>query len=195
MSDEARDPNEQLVSLIRQCLAEGQEVDLEGVGVLRLGQNGSVQFLARSGLKVFISYIRQDADLAERLHEDLERLGFTPWLDTKRLLPGQNWKRSIEQAISVSDYFIPCYSSRALHQRSMFHHEVRIGLRCAAEMPFDDVFVMPVRLEDCRLPVRLTEDIQHVDMFPDWERGIKQLEFSLLREAAARRRRITEAEQ
>ena len=105
----------------------------------------------------------------------LSAKGFQPWLDKKKLLPGQNWPRAIETAIQVSDYFIPCFSRRAVCKRGMFHTELRFALECAARVPLDEIFVIPVRLDDCIVPARVSSQIQYVDLFADWDAGIKRV--------------------
>src|SRR5438105_3160054 len=51
--------------------------------------------------KVFVSYARKDgADLAQRLHRDLEKVGgFDVWLDTRRIAGGATWTKTIETAL------------------------------------------------------------------------------------------------
>jgi hypothetical protein len=61
-------------------------------------------------ITVFISYAREDSHAAKRLQKDLNDTGLNPWLDKEEILPGQNWKNEIEEAISKSRYFIPLFS-------------------------------------------------------------------------------------
>jgi len=53
--------------------------------------------------KVFISYAREDAEIARRIYRDLKALGAQPWLDTEALLPGQKWSQQV--ATCLSDCF------------------------------------------------------------------------------------------
>jgi hypothetical protein len=91
------------------------------------------------------------------------------------LLPGQNWPRAIETAIQLSDYFIGCFSRKAASKRGVFHTELRFALECAARVPLDEIFVIPVRLEECVVPARISSQIQYVDLFPDFDHGIKRV--------------------
>jgi hypothetical protein len=45
---------------------------------------------------------------------------------------------------------------------------------------------MPVRLEECRVPRRISDQVQYVDLFPDWEKGVRRLARAI-RKAALRR--------
>ncbi|GHO99316.1 hypothetical protein KSF_093640 [Reticulibacter mediterranei] len=50
----------------------------------------------------FISYSRQDYDVALRLKADLEQRGFSLWMDLKRIPPGTAWDDEIRDAIKGS---------------------------------------------------------------------------------------------
>ncbi|MCP3996150.1 MAG: TIR domain-containing protein [bacterium] len=50
---------------------------------------------------LFISYAREDLEIARRLYRDLKNLGYPAWIDTEDLLPGQRWKDSIQDAPSA----------------------------------------------------------------------------------------------
>jgi hypothetical protein len=51
-------------------------------------------------MDAFLSYRSDDSALARRLAEDLQHAGLTVWLANKAILPGTDWAREIEQAIS-----------------------------------------------------------------------------------------------
>jgi hypothetical protein len=165
----------QIATLLRQCLAEGKKVEIDGLGVFRLGSDGVYHFTAHEQPRVFIAYVEEDVAAATRLFEDLCHRGVDAWLDRAKLLPGQNWPRSIENAIDVSDCFIALFSCRSAHKRGNFQSELRYALDCATRIPLDESFLIPVRLEDCCVPKRIRGSIQYVDLFPDWDQGIDRL--------------------
>ena len=101
-------------------------------------------------------------------------------------MPGQNWTQSIERAIADADAFVACFSPRSVSKRGQFQSELRHALECAAKRPLDDVFLLPVRLEPCVVPQRIASQVQYVDLFPDWERGVKRIVRSIRRAARAR---------
>lgn len=182
--------NEIVGEVIKQCIAEGIPVDLEGLGTFRRTNSG-VAFERSAGPRVFIAYVVEDYSCAVKLYQALARAGFNPWLDRKKLLPGQNWRRCIEHAIDTCDFFVACFSSKSVAKRGQFPYEVRYALRSAERMPLDDVFVMPVRLADCQVPKRIAWNIQYVDLFPDWEQGLERLIASIRREWENRQARIS----
>jgi hypothetical protein len=176
-----------IAGLIRQALKNGQVVDIEGLGTFRPNSNG-FKFLAETRPSVFLAYVREDIEVVRRLYKDLIRAGYQPWMDEQNLLPGQNWPRAIDRAIDVSDFFIPCFSKRSVPKRGIFQSELRYALDCAARLPLDDIFVIPVRLDDCALPQRIDSHLQHVDLFPTWVEGMEHIRKTIDHEAARRRK-------
>ena len=178
----------EVAGVVRKCLAEGFPVEIEGLGTFRTNRNGVVEFIAELRQKVFIAYSEEDLPAAERLYHALEAHDFDPWLDKKKLLPGQNWPRAIQQAIEVSDFFIACLSKRSVGKRGYFQSELRYALDCAARLPFDDIFLLPVRVNDCTIPEQISKEIQYVDLFPVFEEGLGRI-FNVMRQARKQRRR------
>jgi hypothetical protein len=162
-------------------------VDIDGLGVFRPA-SGSYEFQPHTAPKVFLAYVREDLGAVQRIYRALRRRGFDPWLDRKKLLPGQDWPRAIQRAIEVADFFVACFSSRAVRKRGEFHSELRYALECARRLPLDDVYFLPVRLDECPVPPRIAREIQYVDLFPDWNAGIARL-VAALHSAAGRRRK------
>ena len=118
---------------------------------------------------------KRTSSFAKKLYRAFEENGFRPWLDKKRLMPGQNWPRAIETAIQTSDFFVACFSRRATSKRGSFHSELRYALFCAAKVPLDEIFLIPLRLDDCLVPSRISKQTQYLDLFPDWEAGVSRL--------------------
>ena len=108
-----------------------------------------------------------------------------------KLLPGQNWPRAIESAIETSDFFIACFSENSVGKRGGFQAEIRYALDCARRVPLDEIFLVPVRLDDCRVPRPIRNELQYIDLFPDWTLGVRRLIGLLLREAPRRWKRPT----
>ena len=185
-------PLQELVgNAVKQCLAEGADVQLEGLGVFRR-VDGDVKFFAASGPRVFIAYVIEDYEHASRLYSALLQAGLNPWLDRKKLMPGQDWRRCIDRAIDTSDFFIACFSPGSVRKRGQFPYEVRYALRCAERMPLDDAFVLPVRLSECNVPTRISRQIQYADLFPDWDASVGRLIESIRAEWERRKARTSD---
>ncbi len=171
-----RDMGELLARIVRQAVREGDAVSLDGIGTFEhdIAAN-SLRFIAESAPEIFIAYVHEDAELAFRLYDEMQAAGLRPWIDRRRLLPGQNWQRAIQRAIQRADFFVACFSQTAVRKRGQFPYELRLALRCADRMPLDDSFIIPVRFEPCEIPRRIKSAIQHVDLFLDWKPGVERL--------------------
>jgi hypothetical protein len=184
-----RNSAEQLARLISLCLQEGSAVEIDGLGAF-LPSNGGFVFEPAPGPRVFIAYVQEDAAQAERIYTALQQEGMEPWLDRKKLIPGQNWPRAIERAIEVSDFFLACLSRQAVRKRGQFQAELRYALDCARRQPLDSIYLIPVRLEECPVPARISREFQYVDLFPDWEAGFRKV-LRALRNGRPARQSIT----
>lgn len=161
--------------ILRDWLKKSQRVSIDGFGVFEQAEDGQILFQPDSRPRVFLAYVVEDQKQVLKLHDALLASHVAPWMDIRRLIPGQNWPRAIEDAISVSDYFIPCLSKRSVAKRGDFQAELRYALDCARRQPLDHNFIVPVRLDDCRVPRILQREIQYVDLFPDWDGGVRKL--------------------
>jgi hypothetical protein len=166
---------EELALLICRSLQRSPAVEIDGLGVFTRGPNGRIGFRDGNLPRVFIAYAAEDAKLADMLFACLESRGCAPWLDRRKLLPGQDWPRRIQDAIESTDFFIACFSKTSVNKRGGFQAEVRQALDCARRIPLDDVFLIPIRLDDCRVPARIQRETQYVDLFPNWEAGIARI--------------------
>jgi hypothetical protein len=164
-----------LARLIRAQLRHCPFVEIDGLGTFARTRGGSVSFRDSARPRVFIAYAAEDAPAAVRLYDSLRTRGYSAWLDRCKLLPGQNWPRRIEDAIAGSDFFIACFSSHSVKKRGGFQAEIRFALDCATHIPLDDVFLIPARLDDCRVPARIQRETQYVDLFPGWDAGFDRI--------------------
>jgi hypothetical protein len=147
------------------------------------GVHPTYAFAPQTQPRVFVAYATEDLHYARKLVEALRAGGCSPWLDKDQLLPGQNWPRAIQRAIETADAFVACFSPRSISKHGQFQAELRYALDCARRVPLDHVFLIPVRLERCVIPRQISDQVQYVDFFPDWERGVKRLLRSIPRTA------------
>lgn len=178
----------EILRIVRDSLEHGHHVEIDGLGSFRPGQMGGYEFVPESRPLVFIAYAAEDLAVVRRLCDSLAEAGCHPWLDKDKLLPGQNWPRAIERAIEFSDAFVACFSTRSAVKQGQFQSELRYALDCARRRPLEAVFIVPVRLEPCEVPVRIARELQYVDLFRgsdrDWDRGVRRVVRSVRRAAA-----------
>jgi len=161
--------------ILREALENGRAVEIDGLGTFLPGRERGFRFVAQTKPRVFIAYVEEDLGPVKKLYDVFERRGLRPWLDKKKLMPGQNWPRAIERAIETSDFFLACFSGRSTTKRGAFQSELRYALTCASRIPLDEIFFIPVRLEDCPIPGRISKQLQYIDLFPDWETGVNKV--------------------
>ncbi len=170
-----RQGGEQAARVILKCLLEGKTVDIEGFGTFRPDGGDQFHFTAFDAPRVFIAYALEDLRQAEALYDFLRAAGINPWMDRRNLRPGQNWPRLIESVIEASDFFVACLSANSVSKSGGFQSELRFALDVARKQPLDGTYLIPVRLDDCSVPGRISREWQYTDLFPDWQAGAQKL--------------------
>ena len=128
-----------------------------------------------SNSTVFISYAREDARHAEKLYNDLKNAGVKPWRDKDSLKAGENWKVAISKAIKNSRYFIPMFSSNSVDKIGYVQAEFKYAIEALDRYPESGIYIIPVRLDNCEISYEKLESLTYADLFPDWDKGLKQI--------------------
>lgn len=192
MSDLVR--GKALNELITRCLREGTPIEIDGLGKFKLDSE-EVVFQPNDRIRVFLAYAEEDRATVKKLYEALHDAGFEPWMDVMKLVPGQNWPRAIQRAIEVSDFILVNFSRRSIAKRGHFQSELRIALDTADRMPLGDIFLVPVRLSDCDVPIEIARTTQYIDLFPEFEIGVKALTNMMTSQALNRRKKTRKRKQ
>jgi len=106
---------------------------------------------------VFVSYSKKDVGRLLPIYEQLKRQGFNLWLDQEELLPGQQWEEEIIRVIKTARIFLLFLSSTWVESKGYVQKELKVALDVVQELPSDQVFIVPVRLDDCKVPRELSE--------------------------------------
>jgi hypothetical protein len=123
-------------------------------------------------LKVFLCHSSKDKAAVRDLYAKLRASGFAPWLDEEDLLPGQNWKRVIPEAVRSADVVLVCLSKLSVGTDGYVHQEISFALEAAANKPDGTIFIIPARLDESPIP-KIIADLHRVDLFH--ERGFARL--------------------
>ena len=115
-------------------------------------------------LNIFLIYAHSDKETVRKLHQRLVRDGIRAWLDAQNLQPGQDWQYEIRKAILSSDRVLVCLTQGFNKQPGYRHEELKVALEKAKLLEDGRVFIIPVRLEDCRMPDAVSH-LQRVDLF------------------------------
>jgi len=126
--------------------------------------------------QIFLCYAHQDEAKVKALYQILKDAGFKPWMDTFDLIGGEKWQSVIQQTIPNSDFFIACLSKNSISKRGFLQRELSIALEALRERLENDIYIIPVRLEECDVPESLSL-FQWVDYFREdgWERLVKSI--------------------
>src|SRR5215218_6235917 len=93
----------------------------------------------------FISYIRENSDVVDRLASELRSRGIEVWLDRDSIRPGLRWKDAINKAIQEGAFFIACFSKELKKkQESFMYGEISLAIDKLMKMPRDRAWFIPV---------------------------------------------------
>jgi PAS domain S-box-containing protein len=111
---------------------------------------------APSRLRVFLCHSSNDKPLVRKLYQRLKADNFDPWLDEKKLLAGQDWEQEIPKAVRKADVVIVCLSRGSITKAGYIQKEIKYALDIADEQPEGTIFLIPLKLEECEVPERLS---------------------------------------
>ena len=131
---------------------------------------------------VFISYVRENRALVDRLATTLLVAGIKVWLDRDAIAVGSRWADAIRVAIREGAFFIACFSAEYYERdRTYMNEELTIAIEELRQRSTDRVWFIPVLLSHCRVPDRAISSmetlasLQWVDLAEDWETGIERI--------------------
>lgn len=107
-------------------------------------------------LMIFLCHSKQDKKTVRQLYEKLVSVGCLPWFDEESLVGGEDWKLAITKAVKQSDVVLVLLSRQSVSRPGFAQKEIRLALDVAEEKPEGTIFVVPVKLEECEVPTRLT---------------------------------------
>ena len=113
----------------------------------------------------FLSYSRADEAFALRFAKDLRERGVAMWVDQLDIRPSEHWDRAIERAVANCQGLVVILSPKSVASDNV-----------ADEISFaidNGKSVLPVMIERCPLPLRLTR-MQLVNAVDDYERALEK---------------------
>ncbi len=116
---------------------------------------------------VFFSYAREDSSTVHKLAEKLWQVSFLTWVDTKDLLPGDDWKARIEDAIERSDYVLVFLSETSVNKVGYVQRELKYALKQQQLRPSGTRYIIPIRINPCKPP----RELRHMQWLDYWEDG------------------------
>ena len=97
--------------------------------------------------RVFISYAREDAALASKVFDALQKAYFEPWLDQESLQGGDDWNKRIEADLDASDFVLVLYTPEFCRKTDSYVNK-EVALACERALRVRGSFLIPVRTVD-----------------------------------------------
>jgi hypothetical protein len=131
---------------------------------------------------VFISHSSKDKQFANWLYVDLANAGHKPWLDEWHIKAGESIPTRVATGITECDYLLVVLSKNAVSSHWV---EREWQTKYWDEVTADKVLVVPVLLEDCRIP-KLLQTKKYADFRSSYNDGLETLLASLQSEPTKR---------
>ena len=104
---------------------------------------------------IFISYATPDRDRVLPFFDHLTSHGFNVWIDVRCIKPGQNWDFEIKRALNKASLILIFISNNSCNRRGYVQRELRLALDKINETLFDDIYAIPVLLDDSPVPEQI----------------------------------------
>ena len=131
---------------------------------------------------VFLSYMREDEQLADVVDETLRRAGIKVWRDREALNAGLPWEKAIDNALDESAYFVACVSTNFDSRvRSGMRAEIRLAIKKLEKKRHDQPWFIPVFFDQIQLPKwklgdgRYLSDLHGILLSGRWHEGLIEL--------------------
>ncbi|MGH9840567.1 MAG: TIR domain-containing protein [Blastocatellia bacterium] len=158
-----------------QMIIKPYEPELLIHAILRSLKNASTQ--------IFFNYAVQDKGRVAALYSKLADEGFTLWMDVKNLLPGEVREFSIGKALQDASFVLIFLSANYVNYRGHWHSVKKNAVELFENTLRDDIYLIPVLLEDCDVP----EDLQKFQPAKIYEEGEWEKLVQAIREGVKRR--------
>jgi len=107
-------------------------------------------------LSIFLCHSSSDKPKVRDIYKRLKSDKFDPWLDEEKLIPGQDWQQEIPKAVRKADVVLVCLSRGSITKAGYVQKEITYALDVADEQPEGTIFLIPLKLEECDVPERLS---------------------------------------
>ena len=150
--------------------------------------------LVAPGPHAFLSYVSEDAEIVKRLLDGLTARGIKVWFDRNDISPGDRWKNAIRTAIKEGSFFLACFSQEYSRRPTTYmNEELTLAIEELRRRRSDLSWFIPIKLNACSIPDReigageRLSDIQHIDLYGGWSRGIDRVASAIQQVAHAQR--------
>jgi len=111
----------------------------------------------KNNFQIFLCHANDDKPTARILYDRLTKDYIDVWFDEENLLPGNEWEMEIPKAIRKSDIVLVLLSNHSVTKEGYVQKEIKFALEAANEKPEGAIFIIPLRLENCKVPQSLSK--------------------------------------
>jgi hypothetical protein len=122
-------------------------------------------------MSVFISYSSKDSEFVQKLSLSLVQKRIHVWLDKWEMQPGDSLIDKIQGGLTDSSFLLVVLSNNSVNSE-WCKKELNSGLM--RELEEKKVVVIPILVEDCKVPILLKEKL-YADFRNEFEEGFKSL--------------------
>ena len=117
--------------------------------------------------RIFLCHASEDKNKVAEMYKRLESSSLNPWIDKEDIPPARDWDEEIAKTIQGARLVIICFSHHLISKRNGYvQREIEIALNTLRSMPQSITFIIPVRLDDCRVP----DDFKRLRQFDLFEK-------------------------
>ena len=116
---------------------------------------------------LFLSYASEDFEAVSKVYTALRNAGLHPWMDrppspweAEGIPPGASWDSYIKTKIEGAERVLCFLSSVSVAKKGYIQKELRYALACVALQPPGQIYLVPIRLDNCEVPRIDVETIQ-----------------------------------
>jgi hypothetical protein len=122
-------------------------------------------------MRIFVSHSHQDKPVVDRIVARLEAEGHDVWVDSRKLRPGDNLQRKIEEGLETADALLVVVSSNAFRSKWVQYEFSAIALR---QLSTGEHRIIPVKIDRSDVP-RYLADRVYLDLSENFEAGLERL--------------------
>ncbi len=122
-------------------------------------------------MKIFISYVQKDKNFASKLAKALQSAGIETWIDEFDLRVGGYLIQKITEGIKQCDYIIAVLSRN--YTRSEWARR-ELDAFAMKEVASNINTIIPVLIEDCEIPIFLSDKV-YADFRTDFDEPVRKL--------------------
>ncbi|MES2405824.1 MAG: TIR domain-containing protein [Pseudomonadota bacterium] len=121
--------------------------------------------------RIFISYATPDRERVLPYYSWLKENGLDVWIDCHSIKPGQNWDFEIKRALDKSSFVVAFISRQSYNRRGYVQRELKIALDNLSEKLIDDIYIVPVILDD---DVEIPDQLKGIQCISDSDGQCKE---------------------